>query len=795
MLGLLHATVFLHKLRSEASWENARTVTQRLLDFRRKVISSRRGELGEIRLKVEDVNGNVTVAREGEIFTCLYNADDNIDKKVVARTVKDLPIEHILQWRDSDQYNLLDKAILYNDQQIIKLILTTTKPLDRSTEETSRVFSGTIHLAALLGVDNIITLLLNYDKRLVKQPGAVKVNQVMGPLNHLFYKQGLSSSRYSPITKRLHWVRTHVDEPPVHYSLAGDHVDAMKLIMRHYPVISAEEKVSMILVGVSCCSLKCLDHLFTTNPSDLYLRDKHGRLLVGYGLTHGLKFLDFLIDQGLVPTVLNSLDENGEINALHQFFSSLSRSDYSLSKYTDVSRMTQRLLNLGVDVSQETDAFKSHNIRDTPLHLLLDQVNMVVCRNKIGLFVPKLAEIQKAFDNSVIQAAMVILGTDFKVEDHLDNLLRRLFSNRNHITRYKLSLSSSSSLSDNAYGLENVYVIAELLLKSKERLGICSRRREFSPLLCLVDGLRVDGGPACLFDGQDISDVFEDCVDLLLACGDNPNVYPLFPHEESYCSSPLIHIIDRYTEHYCSEIEYLNLPLATSSLACVCRVSEKLIRKGAKFVCHLNVRGSYMQHGVFDSLVLLMRAVHRGTETSMDRDRLLVLKTLLRFYLQQGAEDRVYDYLFHRISMGAMLEAPLKYSLLYHFMLYLTHCILYTGNTCSLIQCDDYQFILRMLLHQSNHRMYYDNLEGITGTIHLCFGHPDFPLPKNSEEIQAAERLLVSELLSLSKNPRSLQHVCRITIYKILRQGYIHNVSALPLPTALKEFLVEFDRF
>ena len=805
MLGLLHATVFLHAAKEQIPWKGFGTIPRRLLDARRKLVVKFRREYADVDdvvkkcVRVEDVNGNVTVAREGEIFQCLFNSDDAIDRGVVDRTVKNIPIDHITsQWRDVDQYNLLDKAILYDNPEIVNLILEKTKPYANGSShpgEEYKIFSGTVHLAALLGSEQILSLLLEYDRRLIKAPGAVKINQVIGPLNHLFYKQGYSSSRYSEVTKRLNWVATHVDEPPVHYSIAGDHVETTKRLIKYYQSeLEEEEKINMILTAVSCCSLQCLEEFYTSDPKDIYLRDKYGRLLVGYGLTHGIKFLEFLMAQGLVPTVLNSLDKNGEINALHQFYSSLTRSDYSLSKYTDVSKMTTRLLNLGVDVSQQTDAFKSHNIKDTPLHLLLDQINMIVCRNKIGLFVPKLNEVQKAFDNAVIHSVMVILGTDFKVEDHIDNLLRRLFSNRNHITRYKLSLGGCTSMADNAYGLENVYVVTELLLKSKERLGICSRRREFSPLLCLVDGLRVDGGPACLFDNQDISDVFEDCVDLLLACGDNPNVYPLYPSKESYCAPPLIHLIDRYTDHYCSEIDYLNIPLGTTSLNSVCRVAEKFIRKGAKFMCHLNVRGSYVQHGVFDSLVLLMRTIHRGTETCLDKDRLAVLKVLLQFFLQQGAEDRVYDYLFHKISMGAMLEAPLKYSLLYHFLLYLTHCILYTGSTCSLLQCEDYHAIMRTLLHHSNHVMYYNNLEGVTGTIHLCLSHPDWHKAENTPANVTASKLLVTELLSLAKNPRQLQHICRVALYKHLRMGYIHKVNALPLPTALKEFLVEFDR-
>ncbi|KAK2153110.1 hypothetical protein LSH36_307g03008 [Paralvinella palmiformis] len=729
------------------------------------------------------------------VFGGLFTDDGSFDFNFLSPKLRGRTLKEVVSWCDVDHYNLMEKAVIYNSRTLVRVLLSLDdKPTNSKSvfgqetavqQNAARCFRGAIHLAAFLGCVDILGEFLKYNPATSLVRGPVYIRPVQGPPNDLFRIIGYSEFTKNPrLAFQMRWVRSHPNELPVHYSICGGYPIIMKMLtscdlpeQRDNPEPDYDQSNSdshrivniqkdallanLVRQAASCASYNCLEALYGEIPGAIYARDKRGWLYISAGFPHGIQFVKFLMERGFAIKLLNNIDGKGTVNALHIFYNSFTKSDGTLAKFTDLYDVSEMLLDLSVDVNMETTVFRSHNVSDTALHILLDHLNLplssVITNDSGNHDSAFLAEAQEIYDSSMRDTIYLLLENGFDVEKHCYSLLKRLFMNRNFVKRYSKSSNEKYLVRAN-YGLRHVYVTAKLLLEAAE-IKLCPARREITPALYLIDTLRDEEAVHCVFGDRRATQVFNSCLKLLFDNGDNVNVYPFFSNEDSYMASPLLHLCDVYINHWCRNRADNRLVKSFDNFVdTLCTVCDS----GARFTCYMYTRGNFFKHGVYDGIRKLFVTIHRQLSESdqvMNRERLRVLNKMSAALVRYGAVPIIQEYAFRK-SHSPMTRKVIESKVLGQVLLLGVFCAANkTGYGQVLAESEEYHIAMAFHLNLANHVTYY-----------ACLNHAaSMSRDLRMDEAGVNPTDLYGEIKNRFENVRQLKHITRLLIYECLK--------------------------
>ena len=756
------------------------------------------------------------------IFGRIFANDGNFDIAFLKAKTEGKSRAEVMSWCDVDHYNLMEKAVIYNSRTLVKFILSLDTQIVKSrfsfaissstmVRDTAQYFRGAIHLAAFLGCVDIVQEILDANPDSAALRGPVHIRPVHGPPNDLFTIIGYSDFTKNPrLTFQMRWLRSHPNERPVHYAICGGYPMIMNMLMaydmsdqqrmRHREACGDSEDdvltagmekdvllVSLLRQAASCASYSCLQSLYEQVPEAIYMRDQRGWLYMSSGLPHGFQFVKFLMERGFAIKLLNNIDGRSTVNALHVFYKSLAKMDGITAKFSDLYDNTALLLDLGVDPNLETTALRSHDVSDTPLHILIDHINLVVSsviQNDASLRDPKvLTDMQAIYDYGIRDTICLLLENGYDIEKHRYALLKRVFMNRNFLKRFTQS-KKEKTLSVADYGLRHMYNISKILLESGE-IRLCPARRDVTPTLYLIDTLRDISGVQCILANKRTTQVFSNCLMLLFENGDNSNIYPFFSNEDSYLASPLLHLCDLYTAHWCSN--HADVKHSTT-LMNFQHVLGIICDSGSKFTCYMSEHSNYFKHGVFDSFLKIFHAIQRklddmsDADTSLNCERLNVVNSMGSTLISHGAEAVLQEYVF-RTSQLPKTSSDIESKVLGQVLLLGLQCEAHKNTAGkALIRGEEYQKCLSFHLNLADHVTYYSCL-------HYVLSMPQ-PLDYQRGD---GDPLLSSEVKSRAHSVRRLIHISRLVIYECLKPNVRSGQPELPLPHPMLDYVLRFE--
>ncbi len=750
----------------------------------------------------------------GSLFRNLFTEDGSFDIRHVQENLEGIPLQDVLseQHADLDHYNLLEKAILYNDSRLVDVVLAyTEQPADDNpgtADRALRCFVGAIHLAAFLGCEDIVEILLDHDPRMVFLRGNVRIRPVAGPPSDLFSIIGYSShSRCPRLSFQAQWLETHPNERPVHFAICAGHTDVMELLLRTEEacsldyvsdnIVSSSNLASvserdiylddLIRQAASCASSSCLNSLYAMIPDGRHRRNNRGWLLTSGGFSHGAQFLRFLLEQSFSVKLLNNVDGHNTVTALHVFYNSLGKDDGIVAKYSELYDVTELMVDIGIDINRETTAFRSHGHVDTALHLLIPHVNLVIppLRKSKGFNHDRdlVEEQQRFFDQSLKDTVLLLTENGYDVRPHQVNLLKLLFSNTNYARRYEMR-ARWPCLVEGGCGLKNMLTVAKILMEGGVYLD--PKRREQTACLGLIAGLRKHSALMCVANDTKNSLQFQMCLQQLLANGDNPNSYPLSANEDSYLAPPIIQLIDIYFDRLCTHSGAEEL--LDFSADSVLHVAEVLASFGADFRCQMSLDSAYFRHAILDGCWPLLNVIQKDLlyeDQKANFKRLKLAKKIVLHCIQLGAEPELEEYIF--IKSGHPPPAVKEhFSLLYRYLcLGLYGCQnLHHPGSAVLLSNPYFLSSLEALFNMAASRVYYTCAECAAGIIDR--------LDINADDGRTRE--FIRCILRRRGGVRSLKQLCRYRVYSAWRVGYRGIVQQLLYPTVLKDYLVEFER-
>ena len=732
-----------------------------------------------------------------DIYQNLFDSTASINVQYVAEklgTAGVLPLDKILAAKDVDHYNLLEKAVIYNNVALVRHLLDLEGGgrkcgLTNSTQN----LKGGIHLAAVLGAADVVSLMVERNASIVNVSDRIRIGHVMGPAKgNLLVANGYQLTGWPQLSDktvfRKHWLAEHSEVPAV-LAVIGDHADIMKMLMAAHQRVGGachqEDIVERLLTVASLCeSYWCLSVLVHDQTyRGFHVRNKENLLALSSGFRHGLDFFNFLSDHGFPLWRLNRLNCNSSVNALHVYYKGIAKEDAIFSKYKHIYMTTKWLISNGVNVNQLSNHCTSNGLKDTPLHLLIDLLNLPITSYSSSSLThwPHFQQLQHHFDKSVYHSARLIIEAGFDMGKHINTLLLRLMTNRHHVRRFKLG-KRTGHLSARSYGIENVFSMAKLLLNTGAELQ--PTKRQYTPVLALMDWIATEEGFHCVLGERSNFVAFHAILTLLLMHGMSPVHYPLLPNIESIASAPIIHVMDLVVQQWTSP----NTPeVADDYIQNVQHLIQTFIDHGAKYKCTFNANGKYLSHGIFDFIIPLYRSVLRESSLKKVVTKLKLVYRMTHQLLLHGVEPKVCNFAQHR----SILYVPQQVR---HYILYqtlnLATSLLFREDLLTSPADGDLEDVLYELLSE----LYLVTPEPFS---HACinFVHQITVISHHecdsSKDLATAVSRFDHQLNIWSNEVKSLKQIAKITIRKCLGRNFSVSVGKLPVPLLIKRYLVD----
>ena len=720
-----------------------------------------------------------------EIFSKLFTDPDNLDLDMIERALTLCPPdEDILLIEDRDHYNLLHKAIILGNTQLITILLNHGCDINgaKSFEECSiskkacpHENLGALHLAAFLGRQEILTLLLQRgsDRTLA---GRVYTSEVVNDPRHL-QPQLLHSSQQSRKSEILNKCGCR---QPIFYAVVGNHVEIVKILLGD----NASDHYGY-LVHLACRvgSFDCLKYLLYLFPEEMDRKDGDGLPLLLMALNHDLRFVTLLLQYGADVFVLNDLWAPGS-NILHLLYTSMpldGEQDAGL-----ISKVTEICISRGVAVNSLRSPFHR-----TPMHDLMTVINLPVVGDPLWRAIDPQRDLeaeQKEFDEDLIKCVELLLGknADVNLRDSNNKTpLQILLSNGNHTVRCNMHRDSRTpSMAKEAmkvhdFGVQNTIRICSLLLQSGRT--VVDNRLCSTPLIDLVEmicssyfgsdywawvhALEILETPA-------MCEGYVEIIRQLLAFGFDPNVCP--PSQ----LPPLLYLLSHVADSPFAD-DYV-IPTRTV------RPLTSIIRAFLEFGARTEVQVDCYRDGIktfscFDMLVPVLSKLkkYKQKHSAAELESLKVLSLAL---LQHGAKAVVFQKLLFKRpeNIGSRWSDCLPFhSVLYQLLQFGLHNLDYVNDG------EHFKAAIDIFYTHTDHTTLHVVLDTIL--VQLAELHPE---PCQCGHCPAFTALVHA----LAQSPRSLKQQCRLVINKTLGKQLLKRRLALPLPRPLQDYLVSFLR-
>ena len=736
-----------------------------------------------------------------DIYRDLFTDDGVINLDVVKEYLRRCPQgEDILSIEDSDHYNLLHKAVIFDSVPLVRLILdygcdvNATATRCSSHGEVCRPL-GYLHLACLLGRTDIVRLLLRIGAD-VSISKCVHISRVDNCLD-CHQPELLALCHSQELTELL---STCGERPPAFFSILLDHVDVLAAIIGKGNVgdeceedddsdsrtgdgWEADETHSYLLhVACRVGAYRCLEYLVQFYPREVNMFDSDGLPPLLMVMKHGLSFVLLLLQSGADKQIVEHFWEEGT-NILHLLYRSM---PFPVDDQVSLRQVTELCIDIGASVNAER-----HITGRTPLHDIVCAVNHCNVENTAGNCVKLL----NSADDDIIATITVLLerGAKMNIADGEDKTpLHLLLGNDGHTARFErvnaenTQADRKAAYASRKFGLENVAAVTKLLLEHAPT-GLNLSGYSTTPLMDFIQNMcfahhcsstsfvwsleNFTGSPDGVHHGHDMLRGYYDITKILLedgCCDPNKHAHNSLPALLcllSYATGPATFAPDYF----------IISPMTATGLSLI---MELLLQHGAQTEYEQTeydvVTIDNGEHPItcFDFLVNVLTSIHASPDTHRP-GAMQVLHTLTMPLVQYGAATVVSSaslYTYFSVAYRTFLYILLEYGQ-FHLQ-FVNHNL-------------GYRNLFTVLCNHTDHHLLQTVLSNVLRQ--FTQEHPRTACPCG-KSCGAFFELIDAKL----SRPRSLKQISRHCILFTLQfQGPL-AVTSLPLPKDLHEYLLSF---
>lgn len=644
-------------------------------------------------------------------------------------------------------YNVLQQAVISRRKEVVILLLQRVGCSSHSNSKCS----PPVHIAAYLGLDGVLELLLRHGGNCVEISGMCFPER-HSPLRYDKWIGIFDSPRYA-CQKNV--------QTPIYTAIDQDNLVCVKILMNHMTETGVHLPSPTNLIHAACFkgSVRCLEYFIHKYPNDVNSHSANHDSPLLTAVVWGRNCVRVLLENGADPRQVSKLGET----ALHRLYK------YDRDGIFTLYDTTKYLLTNGVEQSIN----EINLMNETPLHVLVTHVSYIggdiIHTDDTGAKVVR-SELQQNYQEQVIQTLDILLKFNADpslINRHnlspLNKLLHIAYkSYDNSDTCVKTSIDSQFVYKNDFNYLKQAVEV--LLHNGADPNAQCDLGH--TPFILLLQCLlKMDVIQMC---SQ------EECIvglaEVLLNHGAKCNFYGS-ESEQGTCSTLMANIASRYFK-----IHQLNSQTCVDLQSSYCRIINRLLK-------------ILLQHGMEPNFITTKKAlplkggcgnaiidfVRLGEHVTCTADFAIIKQWLVTLF-QWGADPDQEPYPSEPIICHSQSSIFLKHQATQP----LSHCLYEVKDSDSLFDDGHAQNLLLLFYFTMSHKQLYACLN--TAQFMARF-HPQ----------GATGRDFLKLLTCLCESPRSLKEMSRVAIYKSLSRQLALKVPELPLPNVLKSYLLEIQ--
>ena len=651
--------------------------------------------------------------------------------------ITSLPLsEDVLSITDRTMgYNLLQLAIIDGDQDLVTVLMKWQYNVYKQC-------SPPVHLAASLGYLSILEHLLDNGGKSNLSAGIcfphphqpVQLKKWLGIIDEPVYKCNLN---------RL---------LPIYWAIARDNVSCFVLLLNHMTLNGEITPDPVDLLHFACRrgSNGCIGKILLKNPLIVNSLDTNKDTPLLLAVVWGRACSKTLIDNGADVKIVSNIGET----ALHRLY----RND--IDGLFTIYETTKYLLTTGIEQLVNS---KNSN-REMPLHVLVSHVSYVggslLHPDDLNLGVPR-TQLQPDYQDQIINTLDLLLK--FNADPGIRNsrglhplaklmhiALKSCTSEKEQCECIRTSISSIYRYK-NDYG--HLYSALDVLVNHEsEFIRPCPEGH--TPLVLML---------LCVLNDNmnNLSSQMEDVVKIVnLLLGNSTNM----KKSSDKFTMLLAKIASRYF-NISSEDMSNDYQLKVKYSLMVIHLLETFLKKGLNPNLVTDIRSKHLKGGRGNSLIEFVSL----TELARKPEDFIEIHKWLKTLLTWGANPDLESYQSEPIICHSQSSIFLKRERTQAVRHYI-HEVQQMDNAFS---NGNAQELLMLFYNTMSHDVLYNCL--------MSRLHP----------LGATGKTFLKMLNNLGENPRSLKQIARVVIYKSIDRQTVQNVHRLPLPTLLKNYLIE----
>lgn len=544
---------------------------------------------------------------------------------------------------------------------------------------------------------------------------------------------------------------------PIYWAIASDRVSCFTLLLNHM-IAKGEISPKMVdLLHFACRrgASKCISKILCKNPSIVNSMDVNKDTPLLLAVVWGRVCSKTLIDFGADVKIVSSIGET----ALHRLYCN------DVDGLFTIFDTTKYLLTTGVE---QLINCKNNN-GETPLHVLVSHVSYIggsLTHPDKVLLKRSRPQLQPDYQNQVVQTLELLLK--FNADPRSQNkhglhplgklmhiALKSCLPEYEQCQCVRLSISSTYSYK-NDYG--HLCSALKVLLHSGSDLNK-SCLEGHTPLFLMMQCLLKDNIENLCEQSIEIINI----VHLLLKNGAKTQK---FCHGGSTILAKIAARFFTISENN-SSIFGDTRQKFSSLVNCLL---ETFLKNGLNPNFVTDRKSQHLQGGSGNSLIEFVRL----TEMAGIPEDFIEIHTWLKTLFAWGANPDLEPYPSEPIICHSQSSIFLKKQ----DTQAVSHYIHEVKDMDNIFQDGNAQELLMLFYNTMSHNILYNCLNTARFMSHF---HP----------IGATGKSFLQILNSLAENPRSLKQNARVAIYKSIDRNLVEKVPQLPLPTLLKNYLIE----
>ncbi|KAK6170483.1 hypothetical protein SNE40_018867 [Patella caerulea] len=674
--------------------------------------------------------------------------DESTQEKDVIALMKNLPEdEDLLSVVDRNNgFDVLQHSVIRSYKGVVCMLLSKRCNPDRYH------CTPPVHLAAYLGDVDLLKLLLHSGAAYTKACG------MCFPESHLpiSYASSYFGFTHSPVYK------CHKEEiTPIFCATVKNNVECLKVLMEKSDSLSKRPSpISLLLQACQAGAADSMKYFIQKYPECINQYGPNGDTPLLTAVRWGRECVKILVDNGAdVHLISKGIKET----ALHRLYRASSDGLFTIYD------TTKYLLTTGI----EQDINFMTSLGESPLHMLISHVSYIGGNFEDPSQQNRRSQVQSDYQEQVVNTCREILK--FNADPHLLNahglqplsrMLHIALKSCNKTLKPTCVQTASFDyvIVDYRNDFNTLHKTMSVLLEYKADAGFtCSEGH--TPLILLLQCLIYEDMKLLCQQAEDVLH----CVEVLV---ENGAIVNFVAGNDVTCSTIMAAICKRY---FTRETD-LGQPISEETRFEFAKLANDILIVLFKYGLdpnHVTSKVSqYPRGGTGNALIEFVRLTELATSQKDFSIILMWLKTLFVW----GANPNIEPYPSEPVIFHSQSSIFLKR----HSTQPVNHYITEVKERESLFSDGHAEQLLLLFYNTMDHKILFECLNVTKSMVRFHL------FDDNRKDF-------LSLINNLTEKPRSLRQMSRISIYRSLNMKIAANVDKLPLPGALRQYMLDLQ--